>query len=77
MGRRWIVFLGVGVVTASLLTLPRPAEARRRSVRCCMAFDTGDGTGSRTSCFVLRVQRGAPVGPKPLCRLIGGRPDRP
>lgn len=77
MGRRWIVFVGLAAVSASLLALPPLAEARRRSVRCCMEFDTGDGTGVRTSCFVLRVQRGAPIGPKPLCRLVGGRPDRP
>jgi hypothetical protein len=77
MGRRWIVIVGSLVVLATTLALPSPAAARRRSVRCCLEVDAGDGAGVRTSCFVLRVQRGAPVGPKPLCRLLGGRPDRP
>jgi hypothetical protein len=34
------------------------------------------GGGTRPYCFVLRVRPGA-IGPRRLCRLLGGRPERP
>jgi hypothetical protein len=70
MGRVLLLALSLAV------TAPPPAEARPRTVACCIpVFIPGLSTEPR--CLVVNVRvRSRRVGARRICRLLGGDPVR-
>lgn len=64
------------MVAASILMMAPAVEARvaRRTARCCVTIHDPDGT-ERPYCFVVKARSGS-LGPRRVCRLLGGRPAR-